>query len=80
MTTEHKNLKRGFALLDPETRKQIASKGAKALHANGKAHHFTSSEAVQAGRKGGLTTSQNKEHMANIGRKGGSTSANSHKA
>ncbi len=45
--------KRGFACMDPETRRQIASAGGKSAHARGKAHQFTSEEARQAGRKGG---------------------------
>jgi general stress protein YciG len=40
---------KGFALMSPEKRKEIA-------------------------RKGGLTISQNKQHMSDIGRKGGQTS------
>jgi general stress protein YciG len=43
----------GFALLDPEERRKITSKGGKAAHAAGTAHRWTSEEAVAAGRKGG---------------------------
>lgn len=45
--------RRGFASMDPEKQRQIASKGGKAAHAKGTAHEFTSQEAVEAGRKGG---------------------------
>lgn len=45
--------KRGFAAMDPETVKKIASKGGKAAHAAGTAHEFTAEEAREAGRKGG---------------------------
>lgn len=45
--------KRGFALLSPERRKEIASLGGKACHAKGTAHEFTSEEAKVAGHKGG---------------------------
>ncbi len=44
---------RGFARMDPERQREIASKGGKAAHASGHAHQFTSEEARAAGRKGG---------------------------
>lgn len=47
------NRKRGFATMDPEKLRVIASKGGKAAHAKGSAHQFTSEEAKAAGRKGG---------------------------
>src|SRR4051812_47903305 len=62
---------RGFASMDREKQKEIASKGGKAAHAKGTAHEFDSGEARDAGRKGGLAVSQNREHMAKIGRRGG---------
>jgi general stress protein YciG len=45
--------RRGFASMDPEKRREIASKGGKAAHAQGSAHEFTPEEARVAGRKGG---------------------------
>lgn len=45
--------KRGFASMDGEKQRQIASKGGKAAHAKGTAHEWTSDEARAAGRKGG---------------------------
>jgi general stress protein YciG len=45
--------KRGFASMDREKQRQIASKGGKAAHAKGTAHEFTREEAIEAGRKGG---------------------------
>jgi len=63
--------KRGFASMDPERQKRIASQGGKAAHAKGSAHEFTADEARDAGRKGGLAVSQNREHMSMIGREGG---------
>src|SRR5438128_3621444 len=45
--------KRGFASMDPQKRREIASKGGKAAHAQGSAHEFTPEEARIAGRKGG---------------------------
>src|SRR3954470_21299188 len=62
---------RGFASMDRGKQKEIASKGGKAAHAKGTAHEFDSGEARDAGRKGGLAVSQNREHMAKIGRRGG---------
>jgi general stress protein YciG len=49
--------KRGFAALDPEKRRELASKGGKAAHALGRAHEYTSEEAREAGKKGGAVTS-----------------------
>ena len=45
--------KRGFASMDAEKQKEIASKGGKAAHQKGTAHEFTPEEAREAGRKGG---------------------------
>lgn len=46
--------RRGFAAMDPQLQKHIASQGGKAAHASGKAHQFDSAQAREAGRKGGL--------------------------
>ena len=40
---------RGFASMDPEKQREIASKGGKAAHESGNAHEFTSEEAREAG-------------------------------
>ena len=40
---------RGFASMDPERQRQIASEGGKAAHEKGTAHEFTSEEARRAG-------------------------------
>jgi general stress protein YciG len=45
---------RGFASMDPTLRRELAKRGGKAAHALGKAHKFTSDEAREAGRRGGL--------------------------
>jgi general stress protein YciG len=45
--------RRGFAAMDREKQRQIASKGGKAAHAKGSAHEFTPEQARDAGRKGG---------------------------
>ena len=44
---------RGFASMDPQRQRQIASEGGKAAHEKGTAHEFTPEEARRAGRKGG---------------------------
>ena len=44
---------RGFASMDPQQQREIASKGGRAAHESGNAHEFTSEEAREAGRKGG---------------------------
>lgn len=45
---------RGFAAMDRTLVSDIARKGGKAAHSAGTAHEFTSDEAREAGRKGGL--------------------------
>ncbi|ARO87269.1 general stress protein [Nitrosospira lacus] len=45
--------KRGFASMDKDKQREIASKGGKAAHEKGSAHRFTSEEASLAGQKGG---------------------------
>ncbi len=45
---------RGFAAMDRKRVSEIASKGGKAAHAAGTAHEFSSDEAREAGRKGGM--------------------------
>lgn len=44
---------RGFAAMDREKVRQIASSGGKAAHAKGTAHKWTPEEAMAAGKKGG---------------------------
>jgi hypothetical protein len=63
--------KRGFAAMDENQQREIASKGGQAAHQKGTAHEFDSEEARRAGQKGGEAVSRNREHMADIGRKGG---------
>lgn len=62
---------RGFAAMSPEKRREISSLGGKSAHEKGTAHRFTSEEAREAGRKGGLAVSEDKAHMQEIGRLGG---------
>jgi len=53
-----KSSKRGFASMDPQRQREIASEGGRAAHEKGTAHEFTSEEAREAGRKGGQARSQ----------------------
>lgn len=50
--------KRGFASMDPEKQRAIASKGGRAAHESGGAHKWTREEASEAGKKGGAVTSE----------------------
>jgi len=45
--------RRGFAAMDPERQRQIASEGGRAAHRQGVAHEWSADEARMAGRKGG---------------------------
>ena len=47
---------RGFASMERGKQRQIASKGGRAAHVKGTAHEWTSDEAREAGRKGGLVS------------------------
>jgi general stress protein YciG len=69
-----RNSNRGFAAMDPEKQKEIASEGGRAAHRQGVAHEWSSDEARAAGRKGGQMVSRNREHMSEIGRRGGQSS------
>jgi general stress protein YciG len=42
--------------MDPAKQREIASKGGKAAHQKGTAHEWTSEEARDAGRKGGIAS------------------------
>jgi len=56
---------RGFASMDREKQREIASKGGRAAHAKGTAHEFTSEEAREAGRKGGSASSRRHQRALN---------------
>jgi general stress protein YciG len=53
---------RGFASMDPQRQREIASEGGRAAHEKGTAHEFTSEEAREAGRKGGQARSANRRN------------------
>jgi general stress protein YciG len=42
---------RGFAAMDPQRQREIASLGGRAAHQSGHAHEFNSDEAREAGRR-----------------------------
>jgi general stress protein YciG len=62
---------RGFASMDRSKQREIASKGGKAAHQKGTAHEWTSEEAREAGRKGGMASHRRKQEQ-----QGGSSSSN----
>lgn len=68
---EGERKRRGFAVMDREMQRRIASKGGKMAHLRHTAHEFTSAEARAAGHLGGVRVSQDRQHMADIGRQGG---------
>jgi general stress protein YciG len=49
--------------MDRAKQKEIASKGGKAAHAKGTAHEWTSEEAREAGRKGGMASHRRRKQM-----------------
>ncbi|MDQ3068148.1 MAG: hypothetical protein M3R55_00275 [Acidobacteriota bacterium] len=54
--------------MDRSKQKEIASKGGKAAHQKGTAHEWTSEEARNAGRKGGLAShARRRERLAQQG-------------
>jgi uncharacterized protein len=63
---------RGFASMDRAKQREIASKGGKAAHQKGTAHEWTSEEARDAGRKGGIASHQRRREQT-----GGQTDAES---
>ena len=58
---------RGFASMDRAKQREIASKGGKAAHQKGTAHEWTSEEAREAGRKGGMASHRRRGEPAEEG-------------
>src|SRR6476661_7907707 len=74
LTVMAEKSKRGFASMDTEKQRAIASKGGKAAHEKGTAHEFDSKEAREAGRaahKKGTAHKFDSEQAREAGRKGG---------
>ena len=55
---------RGFASMDRVKQREIASKGGKAAHQKGTAHEWTSEEARDAGRKGGIASHRRRREQS----------------
>jgi general stress protein YciG len=75
---------RGFASMDPERQREIASQGGRAAHEKGTAHEFTADEAREAGSKGGKAAHErgtahefDSEEAREAGRKGGQAGGSS---
>jgi general stress protein YciG len=49
--------------MDRNKQRDIASKGGKAAHQKGTAHEWTSEEAREAGRKGGMASHRRKQQQ-----------------
>ena len=58
---------RGFASMDRAKQREIASKGGKAAHQKGTAHEWTSEEARDAGRKGGIASHRRRREQMGLG-------------
>jgi general stress protein YciG len=76
-----KKSKRGFASMDPEKRREIASRGGKSVPAEKRSFSQSVALAATAGRKGGQSVapanrsfSRNHELASKAGAKGGHTS------
>ena len=61
--------------MDRTKQREIASKGGKAAHQKGTAHEWTSEEAREAGRKGGMASHRRKQQQGGES-SGGSESGN----
>jgi general stress protein YciG len=57
---QSKKSRRGFASMNPDLRRELASKGGRSAHALGTAHKWNREEAQAAGRKGGSHCSPRK--------------------
>ncbi|MEO7098918.1 MAG: KGG domain-containing protein [Luteolibacter sp.] len=70
---------RGFAAMDENKQREIASEGGRAAHESGNAHEFDSEEAREAGRKAhesGNAHEFTSEEAREAGKKGGSQRGN----
>lgn len=61
MNTARTKLRRGFAAMDPQRQREIASLGGQIAHQQGRAHKWSSEEAREAGRLGGLARKANSD-------------------
>lgn len=74
--------KRGFAAMDGEQHRQLASAGGRAVQATGRAHRWTAEEARAQGEAGGAVVRERfgKEHFRELGRRGGKAWADARRA
>ena len=63
--------------MDRGRQRDIASKGGKAAHQKGTAHEWTSEEAREAGRKGGMASHRRKQEQQQQTPDGGATAPES---
>ena len=68
---------RGFASMDRAKQREIASKGGKAAHQKGTAHEWSSEEAREAGRKGGMASHRRKQQARDSGSAAGGNDSSS---
>ncbi len=73
---------RGFASMDPERQREIASEGGKAAHEKGTAHEFTSEEARRAGSMshGNRQSEQSSSQSGGAAKESGNKSGGSDKS
>lgn len=74
-TSSSDTSKRGFASMDEDKQREIASKGGKAAHEKGTAHEFDAEEAREAGRKGGEASHGGGRGSGNSSSSGSSSSS-----
>ncbi|CAN7179340.1 KGG domain-containing protein [Pseudoduganella sp. LjRoot289] len=67
---------RGFASMDPERQREIASEGGRAAHEKGTAHEFTSEEARRAGSMSHKNDQNSQSSSGSSGSRGGSSGGN----
>jgi general stress protein YciG len=53
--------------MSPEKQREIASKGGRAAHQKGTAHEWSSDEAREAGRKGGMASRGGRGKLPGMG-------------
>ena len=63
--------------MDRNKQREIASKGGKAAHQKGTAHEWTSEEAREAGRKGGMASHRRKQQQQPSGEPSAMSNASS---
>ncbi|MBW3656318.1 MAG: general stress protein [Gemmatimonadetes bacterium] len=59
---------RGFAAMDPQRQREIASLGGRAAHQSGHAHEFTTEEARAAGKKRHARNNNNSSNKSDSAR------------